>query len=161
MDLIAQALDLHRVCDVAVGLKTIMSRGLSNIDLSTATNDLRPSASFSARKNPQCIPVNTSPGFPGLPPRIWPHLFRLVTKAMSDRLLVGCRKSPLAEQDRYKTNSMNQTNQMNQIDQTNRCQCGLVTNCSCDTVVHRGAGQRRTGGNRMEIRRSRGSPSRD
>jgi len=62
-------------------------RSLSDIDPSTAANDLRPSASFSARKNPQCIQVNTPPVFPGLRFRIWPHLLRLVTKAMSNRLL--------------------------------------------------------------------------
>ena len=62
-------------------------RSLSDINLSTAANDPRPSASFSARKNPQRIPANTPPVFPGLRPRIWPHLLRLVTKAMSDRLL--------------------------------------------------------------------------
>src|SRR4029077_390710 len=55
-------------------------RSLSDIDLSTVANDPRPSASFSARKNPQCIPANTPPVFPGLRPRIWPHLLRLVTK---------------------------------------------------------------------------------
>ena len=38
-------------------------------------------------KNPQRIPANTPPVFPSLRPRIWPHLLRLVTKAMSDRLL--------------------------------------------------------------------------
>jgi hypothetical protein len=55
-------------------------RSLSDNDLSTAANDPRPSASFSARKNPQCsIPANTPPVFPGLRPRIWPHLVRLVT----------------------------------------------------------------------------------
>jgi len=63
------------------------SRSLSDIDRSTAANDPRPSASCSARKYPQCIPANTPPVFPGLRPRIWPHLLRLVTKAMSDRLL--------------------------------------------------------------------------
>ena len=57
----------------------VCSRSLSDIDLSTAANDPRPSASFSARKNPQCIPANTPPVFPGLRPRIWPHLLRLVT----------------------------------------------------------------------------------
>ena len=62
-------------------------RSLSDIDRSTAANDARPSASFSARKNPQRIPANTPPVFPGLRPRIWPHLLRLVTNAMSDRLL--------------------------------------------------------------------------
>ena len=30
-------------------------------------------------KNPQWIPANTPPVFPGLRPRIWPHLLRLVT----------------------------------------------------------------------------------
>ena len=62
-------------------------RSLSDIDLSIAANDPQPSASFSARKNPQCIPANTPPVFPGLRPRIWSHLLRLVTKVMSDRLL--------------------------------------------------------------------------
>jgi len=62
-------------------------RSLPDIDPSTVANDLRPSTSFSARKKPQCIPANTPPVFPGLRPRIWPHLLRLVTKAMSDRLL--------------------------------------------------------------------------
>ena len=66
-------------------------RSLSDIDRSTAANDLRPSASCSARKNPQRIPVNTPPVFPGLRPCIWPHLFRLVTNAMSDRLLAMAR----------------------------------------------------------------------
>ena len=63
------------------------SRSLSDIDLSTAANDPRPSASCSARKNPQRILANTPPGFPGLRPRIWPHLLRLATKVMPDRLL--------------------------------------------------------------------------
>ena len=31
---------------------------------------------------------NAPPVFSGLRPRIWPHLLRLVTKTMSDRLLV-------------------------------------------------------------------------
>jgi hypothetical protein len=57
----------------------VVARSLSDIDLSTAANDLRSSASFSARKNPQWIPANTPPVFPGLRPRIWPHLLRLVT----------------------------------------------------------------------------------
>ncbi len=52
---------------------------LSDSDLSTAANDPRPSASFSARNNPQRIPANTPPVFPGLRPRSWPHLLRLVT----------------------------------------------------------------------------------
>jgi hypothetical protein len=52
---------------------------LSDIDRSTAANDLRPSVSFSALKNPQRIPANTPPVFLGLRPRIWPHLLRLVT----------------------------------------------------------------------------------
>ena len=38
-------------------------------------------------KNPQRIPANTPPVFPSLRPRICPHLLRLVTEAMSDRLL--------------------------------------------------------------------------
>ena len=64
-------------------------RSLSDINRSTAANDLQPSASFSARKNPQCIPVNTPPIFSRLAPLIWSPLLRLVTKAMSDRLLAG------------------------------------------------------------------------
>ena len=52
---------------------------LSDIDRSTAANDPQPSAAFSARNNPQCIPANTPPVFPGLRPCIWPHLLRLVT----------------------------------------------------------------------------------
>jgi len=57
------------------------------MDRSTTANDPRPSASFSARKNPQRISVNTLPVFPSLRPCIWPWLLRLVTKAMSDRFL--------------------------------------------------------------------------
>ena len=67
-------------------------RSLSDIDRSTAVNDLQPSASFSALKNPQCISANTPPVSPGLRPRTWLHLLRLVTKVMSDRLLVGSRR---------------------------------------------------------------------
>ena len=63
------------------------ARSLSGIDRSIAANDPQPSASFSARKNPQRIPANTPPVFPGLRPCIWPHLLRLVTKAMPNRLL--------------------------------------------------------------------------
>ena len=37
------------------------SRSLSDIGLSTATNDAPASALFSAQKNPQRIPVNTPP----------------------------------------------------------------------------------------------------
>jgi hypothetical protein len=69
--------------DVAVSQRVrgfVVARSLSDIDRSTAANDLRPSASCSARKNPQWIPANTPPVFPGLRPRIWPHLLRLVTK---------------------------------------------------------------------------------
>ena len=61
-------------------LVTLRARSLSGIALSTAANDARPSASFSARKNPQRIPANTLPVFPSLRPRIWPHLLCLVTK---------------------------------------------------------------------------------
>src|SRR5437870_3365818 len=68
-------------------------RSLSDIAPSTAANDPRPSASCSARKNPQCIPPNTPPVFPGLRPHSWPHLLRLVTKALSDRLLALTRSS--------------------------------------------------------------------
>ena len=69
-----------------------LPRSLSDVDLSTAANDPRPSASFSARKNPQRIPANTPPVFPGLRPRIWPQLLRLVTngnvgQAPSGRLI--------------------------------------------------------------------------
>ena len=63
------------------------SRSLSDIDRSTTANDPHPPTSFSARKNPQCIAANTPPVFPGLRPCIRLRLFRLVTKAMSDRLL--------------------------------------------------------------------------
>lgn len=56
-----------------------LTRSLPDTDRSTAANDLQLSAAFSARKTPQRIPVNTSPGFPGLRPRILPHLLRLVT----------------------------------------------------------------------------------
>jgi hypothetical protein len=58
-----------------------MSRSLSDIGHSTAANDSRPSALFAARKNPQRIPVNTLPVFPGLWPCIWQRLLRLVAKA--------------------------------------------------------------------------------
>jgi len=68
-------------------LQWLNARSLSDTDRSTAANDPQPSATFSALKNPQRIPVNTPLVFPGLRPRIWPHLLRLVTKAMSDRLL--------------------------------------------------------------------------
>jgi hypothetical protein len=54
-------------------------RSLSDIDRSTAANDPKPSASFSARKNPHCIPANTPPVFSGLRPCIWLRLLRLVT----------------------------------------------------------------------------------
>ena len=111
------------------------SRSLSDIDRSTAANDLRPSASFSAQKNPQCIPVNTPPVFPGLRPRIRPHLLRLVTKAMSDRLL-ELRWSAHLRQARSLWsiwsiwsiwlvwlvwfNQINKTDQLNETDQTDR-----------------------------------------
>jgi hypothetical protein len=42
---------------------------------------------FAAEKNPQRIPANTLSVFPCLRLRIWPHLRRLITMAMSDRLL--------------------------------------------------------------------------
>src|SRR2546427_12951714 len=79
------------------GLTRLISfpRSLSDIDLTTAANDPRPSASFSARKNPQRIPANTPPVFPGLRPRICPHLLRLVTMAMSDRLLASLDGRPV------------------------------------------------------------------
>ena len=64
-------------------------RSLSGMSLSTPANDPQPSASFSTRKNPQCIPANTSLVFSGLRPWIWSQLLRLVTKAMPDRLLEG------------------------------------------------------------------------
>jgi exopolyphosphatase/pppGpp-phosphohydrolase len=54
-------------------------RSLSDADLSTAANDPRPFASFSAQKKSQRIPANTLPVFLGLRPRIWPHFFRLAT----------------------------------------------------------------------------------
>ena len=58
------------------------------MDRSTAAHDAPPSASCSARKNPQRIPANTPPVFSSLRPRTWSHLMCLVTKTMSDRLLV-------------------------------------------------------------------------
>ena len=64
---------------------------LPDIDRSTVANDPQPSALFWARKNPRCIPANTPPVFPGLRSRIQLHLLRLVTKAMSDRLLAIAR----------------------------------------------------------------------
>ena len=60
------------------------------MDRSTAAHDAPPSASCSARKNPQRIPANTPPVFSSLRPRTWLHLMCLVTKAMSDRLLGAC-----------------------------------------------------------------------
>lgn len=51
------------------------------MDHSTAANDSRPSALFSARNNPQRILVNTLPVFSGLAPLIWQRLLRLVAKA--------------------------------------------------------------------------------
>ena len=66
---------------------SVSPRNLSDIDRSTAANDLRPSASFSAPKNPHCIPVNTLPVFHGLRPCSSPYLLCLATKAMSDRFL--------------------------------------------------------------------------
>jgi hypothetical protein len=62
-------------------------RSLSDIDRPIAAADPQPFASFSALKSPQRIPANTPPVFPDLRPRVWPHCLRLVTKAMSDRLL--------------------------------------------------------------------------
>jgi len=59
---------------------TPATRSLSDITLSTAANDLQPSALFSTRKNPQYIPANTPPVFPSLRPRSLPHILRLVTK---------------------------------------------------------------------------------
>ena len=58
----------------AIGFRT-----LSNIDRSTAANDGQASTLFSATKNPQRIPANTPPVFPGLWPRICLPLLRLVT----------------------------------------------------------------------------------
>ena len=52
---------------------------LSDIDRSAAANDPRPSALYSARKNPRCIPANTPPVFSDLRPCIWPRLLRLAT----------------------------------------------------------------------------------
>ena len=76
-------------------VSAFLLRSLSDIDRSTAANDPRPSASFSSRKNPQRIPANTPPVFPGLRPCIWPHLLRLVTKVMPDRLLASLDGHPV------------------------------------------------------------------
>ena len=43
------------------------------MNISTAANDPRPSVSFSALKNPQRIPANTPPVFPGARPRKDPY----------------------------------------------------------------------------------------
>ena len=56
-------------------------RTLSGIDRSTAANDGQASTLFSAPKNPQRIPANTSPVFRGLRPRICLPLLRLVTNS--------------------------------------------------------------------------------
>ena len=39
-------------------------------------------------KNPQCFPASAPLVFPGLRPRVWPHLARLVMKVISDKFLV-------------------------------------------------------------------------
>jgi hypothetical protein len=44
----------------------------------TIRNHLRRTRS---EKNPQCLPMNTPPVFPGLRPRVWPHLLHLVTNS--------------------------------------------------------------------------------
>jgi len=54
-------------------------RSLSDVDLSTAANDVQASALFSAPKKPQRIPANTPPVFRGLRSRICLPLPRLVT----------------------------------------------------------------------------------
>ncbi len=54
-----------------------MPRSLSDIDCSAVANERRPSASFSALKNPRCISANTPSVFSGPRPRTWPHLLRL------------------------------------------------------------------------------------
>ena len=55
------------------------TRSLSDIELSTAANDVPASALFSAPKNPQRIPVNTTPVFRGLRPCICQYLLHFVT----------------------------------------------------------------------------------
>jgi hypothetical protein len=52
-------------------------RSLFDSDFTTTENDLRPSASCSARESPRCSPANTPPDFPGLGPRIWRYFLRL------------------------------------------------------------------------------------
>lgn len=54
---------------------------------SAAANEQPASASFSARKTPHRIPVNTFPDFSRLQPRIYQQLLGLATKDDSDRLL--------------------------------------------------------------------------
>jgi hypothetical protein len=56
---------------------------------STAANDPWLVASFSARKNPQCIPANTLPVFPALRPRTEPRLLRLVTNGNAGQAPIG------------------------------------------------------------------------
>jgi hypothetical protein len=65
----------------------IFPRSLSDIDRSTAPNDLRPSASFTARKTPQCISVNTPSVFQGRGLASGHTSFASSRTAMSDRLL--------------------------------------------------------------------------
>jgi hypothetical protein len=78
-------------------MRSVVLRSLSDSDRSTATNDPRPSASFSARYE-AVAPRMT------LVSRFTPHisrflgagrtLLRLVTKAMSDRLLDDRKTCP-------------------------------------------------------------------
>jgi hypothetical protein len=67
-----------------------LARSLSEIDLSTAVNDVQASALFSASKNPQRIPANTHSVFRGLLSRICLSLPRLVTNGNIGQAPEGC-----------------------------------------------------------------------
>jgi len=108
------------------------SRSLSDVNRSTAANNPRPSASFSVRKNPQCTRVNTPPVFPGLRPCTWPHLLRLVTKTMLDRLLATDIVSAAV---RCRQHTTRRTRQLPRAGEARTDQTGLRR-----LIAHRGPG---------------------
>src|SRR5437879_9152051 len=76
-----------RLPSVVRGIGLVVVRSLSDSDCSTAANDPRSSASFLARKNPQGIPANRPPVFPGLRLAYGQISFASSRTAMSERLL--------------------------------------------------------------------------